>query len=743
MQQTLRPYATAGVALVGASIIAVTPVAAPLPEIQARSVKLVDAWSDLLTETTANLTNINANADPTAIAGVFSALVTNPLGVIQALTNLDPTVTGSVATGLTVELPPGLELALGQLGAEGATLNAINDVVAQLATNPSGALNTLFEAPATIANAFLNGQDNISLLNGIINIAGFNGILAPTQDVSINLNLPDLLNALGLGNLSLSSLNLSDLLSQLGLGNLSLGALFQDLNLDGLGLGDLLSQGSGITSLGGLLDLLGLDTLGAGQGITLALTDILHGLKLDTGVDLDHLTVSSVLSAFGIDPTHLLSSDSLLGALGLDATNPVSMTSLLSELGLHSANPVSLEALLGAAGLGSTTVTPDDLLAALSITGLGNDVTSGTLLSALGLTSSSPISLDALLDAAGVGSTSLTPADVLSVLGLDTGNPVSPDILLGAIGLNLNAPIPGLSLASALTGVLHAFGVNVTLPVQTALNSLLSLVGSGTAPTLGGLLSSLGIAPTDANLGSLLGDLGLNPASLTVGHLLSELGLTSNGLSLGGLLDAFGVPPDGLTLGDLLSNLGVSGDNLTVGDLLSELGLSSNGLTIGTLLDDLGLTDNLTVGGLLSDLGLSGDGLSLGALLDDLGIVPGDDLTIGGILGDLGFAPDTGDLTLGGLLTDLGNPFGALDITGLLNGLNVGDLLTDLGLSDQLLTGLPGVLDLGDLSNLTLDGLLSDLNLGDIGLINIDGFGGLVTELVDVIPGQIIAALGG
>jgi hypothetical protein len=70
-------------------------------------------------------------------------------------------------------------------------------------------------------------------------------------------------------------------------------------------------------------------------------------------------------------------------------------------------------------------------------------------------------------------------------------------------------------------------------------------------------------------------------------------------------------------------------------------------------------------------------------------------------------------------------------------------LLTDLGLSDQLLTGLPGVLDLGDLSNLTLDGLLSDLNLGDIGLINIDGFGGLVTELVDVIPGQIIAALSG
>ena len=215
MQHALRPYATAGVALVGASIIAVTPLAVPLPDVQARQVKLVDAWSDLVADTTANLQNIATNADPTAISGVFSALLTNPIGVIQALTDLTPTVTGSLPGGITVELPPGLELALGQFGAEGATLNAINEVVAQLATNPAGALNTLFEAPATILNGFLNGEDNISLLNGIINIAGFNGILAPTQDVSVSLNLPDLLNALGLGNLSLSNLDLSSLLSQI------------------------------------------------------------------------------------------------------------------------------------------------------------------------------------------------------------------------------------------------------------------------------------------------------------------------------------------------------------------------------------------------------------------------------------------------------------------------------------------------------------------------------------------------
>ena len=93
MQHALRPYATAGVALVGASIIAVTPLAVPPPSVQMRQVQLVDAWSDLVTDTTANLDNIVSNADSSDISQVFSALLTNPLGVISALTNLDPTVT--------------------------------------------------------------------------------------------------------------------------------------------------------------------------------------------------------------------------------------------------------------------------------------------------------------------------------------------------------------------------------------------------------------------------------------------------------------------------------------------------------------------------------------------------------------------------------------------------------------------------------------------------------------------------
>ena len=79
----------------------------------------------------------------------------------------------------------------------------------------------------------LNGADNVSLLGGIINIPLFNGLLAPEQSLTVDINLTDLINALGLGNVGLSNLDLSNLLNQLGLGDLTLGSLFSDLGLSG------------------------------------------------------------------------------------------------------------------------------------------------------------------------------------------------------------------------------------------------------------------------------------------------------------------------------------------------------------------------------------------------------------------------------------------------------------------------------------------------------------------------------
>jgi hypothetical protein len=65
----------------------------------------------------------------------------------------------------------------------------------------------------------------------------------------------------------------------------------------------------------------------------------------------------------------------------------------------------------------------------------------------------------------------------------------------------------------------------------------------------------------------------------------------------------------------------------------------------------------------------------------------------------------------------------------------------DLGLSNLQLTDLPSILDLGDLSNLSLSDLLGDLGLGDLATVSVDPFGGLITELGDTVPAQILAAL--
>jgi hypothetical protein len=523
MQYALRPYATAGVALVGASIIAVTPMAVPPPSVQMRQVQLVDAWSDLISATTTNLDSIISNADTPGITSVLSALLTNPLGVIEAFTNLEPTVTTGVGVPLTVgvELPPGLEVLIAQLGAEGAELGAINTVVGQLAADPSNALNILYEGFASVLNAGLNGASNVSILDGIINIPLYNGILAPLDSMHVDLNLTDLVNALGLGNLGLGSLDLSSLLSQLGLGDLTLGNLFDDLGLSSKTLGDLL----GNPSLSTLLGDLNLGNLDLG---TLNLTDILNGLNLDSGVDLSSLTLQQLLTDFGINPTA-----------------DVGLTGLLGQLGFSS--------LLG--------------------TGLGTELNN-------------------------------------------------------------------LGLLSGLQGDLNTLLSSVLGPEASLLNPILQTLGLSTTSVVS--LTTLENALNNETVSSLLGGQNLDQSLSTI-----------------------------------LTALGVDGANPTT-------------TSIGTILTDLGFSSATT------------------------------DLTLGGLLSDLNIDPNVGSL---------------------LDGVTLGGLLSDLGLSDQLLTGLPGILDLGDLSNLNLDGLLGDLGLGDLANISITNFGGLITELAEVIPQQILNSI--
>lgn len=512
MQQALRPYATAGIALVSAGMIAVTPVAAP-PMLRDVQLTSTSPWTDLFTETAANLQNIINGADSQAITSVFESLFTNPLGVLGALTNLTPTVTtdlSSIPAQISVELPPGLELGIAQLGAEAATLNAVNDVVGQLTSDPSAAFTTLLNAPAVIANAYLNGQDNVSLLDGIINIPAFNGILAPLQSMEVNLNLTDLVNALGLGNLGLSNLDLSSLLSQLGLGNLTLGGLFSDLGLSNDGLGTLLADGSNVTTLGGLLSLLGLNGLGVGS---LSLTGVLSGLGLDTNVDLNSLTLDSVLGAFGINPNVNMGLDTLLTNLGFGT---------FLNTGLGDVLPLSeLQNIL--------TQLNDALYTLLS-----------------------PFSaITAALQAAGLKVSSL----------LDVGNVATALDTVPVAQL-----LGGQTLNESLSNILTALGVNGVTPSGLTIGGLLHDLGFSSATgnlTLSQLLGDLGNPILGLNITDLLN-------SLNLGGLLGDLGLSNLPLNLSNLGDL-----SGLTLDGLLGDLGL-GDlaNVTVdpfGGFITEL----------------------------------------------------------------------------------------------------------------------------------------------------------------------------
>ena len=431
MQEALRPYATAGVALVGASMIAVTPMVVPPPTAQVRSVQLVDAWSELVTNTTANIDSIISNASSSDITQVFNELLTNPFGVIGALTNFDPTVTTdltSLPATISVELPPGLELAIAGLGATGATFTAIQSLIPQLESDPS--LTNLSEGLATVLNAYLNGTDNISLLGGAITIPLYNGLLAPETSANIDINLTSLIDALGLGNTPLSSLDLSSLLSQLGLGDLNLGQLFDDLGLSTDKLGDLLANLTNpVTSLGGLLNLLGLNDLGLGN---LDLTNILSTLGLD--VNLNSLSLDTVLSVFHIDSTISTGLSGLLNELlGSDAFTSEGLGSVLATL------PTSLiDGVLGP--LNTTLGTALDPL--LSDPVLGPLLT--TALSGLGL------NFDSLLDASNLEA-ALNGITIGDLLGTGPSIDATVSTLLGDLGLS-NLPLD-LSNLGDLSGL--------------------------------------------------------------------------------------------------------------------------------------------------------------------------------------------------------------------------------------------------------------------------------------------------
>lgn len=659
MNQVLRPYATTGIAVVGAALIAVTPVTPPPPALVTQAVQLAaNPWEDLFNDTSANIQRIMDDTDWSAVSQAIGALFTKPAETIAALTDITPSITTGIGIPATigVGLPPGLALALSSLGAQAITSGAINDAATQWA---AGDMSGLLNAPATILNAYLNGQENLSLLGGIINVPAFNGILTPLQPVEISLNLAKLVDALGVGNAGVGDLlnkldigSIGELLKQLTSLDLNLGDLFHKLGLDTSGLGDLL----GNPTLSGLLNSLGLGGLGLGN---FKLVDLLSGLGLNSG--LFNLNLGNILDNLGFNSSVLnVNLGSLIQSLGLNANSfNLSLTQVLD--GLHI----------------------DKLLPPLSLTGL---------LSSLGLDEN-------------IGNLNL--GQLLNDLGLG--------------GLQLGSLLDGVGLLTGTNGILNPIlslltsAVNNVPLIGTLLQPVLSAItGALTGDALKGILN-------DVDLGQLLsGTLLGNNSPLPLSELLGFLGLgatTGPSLSISGLLT------------QLLGVAGLpSADNLTIGSLLGSL------LPAG-----LPLTANTTIGGLIGGL-LGGNfpitgGMTIGDILTKLlgaaNLPSLDNLTLSGLLGSLGIGGlHLGDLLnkldLGDLLSTLGLSKLPVDLGDLLNGLNLDDLLAKIG----------------DLSHLTLGGLLDDLGLGDLANITIDPFGGAVTEWLDWVPQQILDAVG-
>lgn len=470
-----RSCVKAGIALAGVGLVALAPVP-PSPPAAATSpaVALATSYADLFANTADNLRNIGANTDWSAISQVFTALLTNPSGVIEAVSAFTMAVdtdTASLPATVSVQLSPAFELLIASLASRMATLDAMYGVVTDLA-DPQTAFSALFNAPATVLDAYLNGQHNLNLLNGIITIPVYHGILAPMQNLEVELDLARLLEVLGLGEVDLSSVDLDGLTEQLRLGTLTLGGLFSGLGVSDIGLGDLLKLGSNVSDLGGLLDLLGLGDFGLAR---YTLPVILDELGLDPEIfgsfdlgllnlEFDSMRLVDVLSAVGVDGEIALGLGQLLVGLGEGGLADEGVGSALSEAGLlahilnglnvavaNAFDPVPLVGPL-------LTSLVNGLLGFDGVAAVLNNTTIGDLLGNLGVDESVG-SLLRTLGGAALSVGTLTVGELLKDIGFaDSAGDLTLNDLLGGLGggllgLNITWLLNGLDL-DGLVGIL-------------------------------------------------------------------------------------------------------------------------------------------------------------------------------------------------------------------------------------------------------------------------------------------------
>lgn len=239
MQQTLRPYATAGVALLGASMIVITPAATlpALPDIQTSAVQLTATEADAY----ALLVNV---LDPGAFANGITAAPTDSIGQLAVsldqVIDLGGTPYITTADTLATDLLPllditslfsGVTTTLDGLLSDLANLPDLSTVLSDLGTvlTDLSSLPTATDIANDVVSALTGADGALTTITGDLGTITTDLTTLPTTITT------DLISALtGPGD------PLTTITGDLGSITTDLGSISNELSLLGLGVNDLL-----------------------------------------------------------------------------------------------------------------------------------------------------------------------------------------------------------------------------------------------------------------------------------------------------------------------------------------------------------------------------------------------------------------------------------------------------------------------------------------------------------------------
>src|SRR5271163_3414643 len=465
MQRNLRPWVTTGVVLVGASLVAVTPVVMPLPDVQHRQFRLVDYdefdLSQLASTTEANwsgletvLSSNNWLTDPDISQGLSTVVSDLSTGTANPVTNPISLLTEGAL----------LLTSSGDASSAASTaLTAVTDNVesALSSSDYSTALTDLEDGPSTVLYAFLNGYPE-TVGSGLISPEF--GLLTNTTDgaatgeidalAQLSNTIADEVSAVGGGNLTTTptlidpgtldlSVNVSTILNDLApSGTLTLPISLDSLLSDAAPSGTLtlpitLDQLLGDAAPNGTLDLpITLDQL---------LADAAPSGTLDLPVTLDSLLADAEPNGIPVtvdvpilgNETITISDSELDTILGSTGSADVSVS--VSDL----------ESLLGSAGSSDISIPLSELESALPST-LSLDLTIPEITGGAVPTYDVDLAQDLL---AALGSIAPVSSDLAGLLGTDPTLDVT-SLLSGALtDLGLPVAITGGDLSLNLTGI--------------------------------------------------------------------------------------------------------------------------------------------------------------------------------------------------------------------------------------------------------------------------------------------------